>query len=104
MEEAGPVSNEHDGAEPVATTEASRAFGSLRWSVLIAAAAYFGTCCLWDPPRELLRVFLGMLIGAAAMYGDVRGCGRGRLYNLIALVFFVVGSLANVVLAGRSDW
>jgi len=106
MEEPRPVSNQIAAPEPGAATRPRRAFGPLRWSVLLAAAAYFATCGLWDPRHELPRVFLGAVVGAAAMYGDVRGCGcgRGRLYCLIALVFFVVGSLANVILAGRSDW
>jgi len=104
MEEPRPVSNQIAAPEPGAATRPRRAFGPLRWSVLLAAAAYFATCGLWDPRHELPRVFLGAVVGAAAMYGDVRGCGRKRLYPLIALVFFVVGSLANVILAGRSDW
>lgn len=104
MEEPGPVSKGHDGPEPSAATRASRAFGPLRWSVLLSAAAFFVTCGLWDPQRELLRVIVGMVVWAAAIYGDVRGFGREQVYQRIALVFFVVGSLANVVLAGRSDW
>lgn len=104
MEKPGPVFCGCGGPKLPTAGEARRAFGPLRWIVLITAAVYFVTCGLWDPPRELFRVFVGMVVGAAAVYGDVRSGGRGQVYQRIALVFFVVGSVANVVVAGRSDW
>lgn len=103
MEQPSSVPGSTQGSAETPAACASRPFGLLRWAVVLAAAVYFVTCGLWDPRREWLRVFLGVVIGGSAIYGDLRGCGRGRYYNLIALVFFVVGSLANVVLAGRSD-
>lgn len=104
MEQPCPVAGSSNCPAETAAARASRPFGLLRWAVFVAAAAYFTTCGLWNPQRELLRVLLGVVIGGAALYGDVRGCGRGRIYNVIALSYFVVGALANVVLSGRSDW
>lgn len=101
MEQPGPVGNQPAVPKEIAAGRERRAFGALRWAVVAAAAAYFVSCGLWDPQGELLRALLGMAVGGVAVYGDLRSGGRGRSYVAIALVFFVIGTLANGIVGGR---